>query len=80
METKDIGWAVDQMKHHVGQGRVRRSGWNGKGMWIELATEFDTAGTTCRPSFIVMKTAQGGWVPWVASQTDILATDWEIAA
>lgn len=26
--------------------------------------------------FIVMKTADGHVVPWLASQTDVLATDW----
>lgn len=29
--------------------------------------------------YIYMTTEQGDLVPWVASQTDILATDWEIA-
>ena len=28
--------------------------------------------------FIGMKTADGGFVPWLASQTDILAEDWQI--
>jgi hypothetical protein len=25
----------------------------------------------------MMRTAQGDFVPWLASQTDILASDWE---
>ena len=28
----DIGWAVNEL--HNGR-RVRREGWNGKGMWLE---------------------------------------------
>ena len=28
--------------------------------------------------FIVMRTVQGEFVPWLASQTDILAMDWHI--
>jgi hypothetical protein len=28
--------------------------------------------------YIAMKTAQNDVVPWVASQTDVLAEDWEI--
>lgn len=27
--------------------------------------------------YIFMSTAQGDLVPWLASQTDILATDWQ---
>jgi len=26
-----------------------------------------------------MKTAQGEFVPWLASQTDLLADDWQVA-
>jgi hypothetical protein len=37
MATHDIGWAVKQM--HDGQ-KVRRFGWNGKGMFIVLMTRF----------------------------------------
>lgn len=32
-ESHDIGWAVAQLKDGR---RVRRAGWNGKGMWIVL--------------------------------------------
>lgn len=62
-------------------GRVAREGWNGKGMWLELASQgtyLDALGFHQPISlpFIVMRTAQGDFVPWLASQTDILATDW----
>lgn len=33
MENRDFGWALKQLK--AGK-RVRREGWNGKGMWIAL--------------------------------------------
>lgn len=33
MGTHDIGWAVDAMRSGY---KVRRAGWNGKGMWIVL--------------------------------------------
>lgn len=35
MSGNGIGWAVEQMRHGK---MVRRSGWNGKGMWIALST------------------------------------------
>ena len=28
--------------------------------------------------WVGMKTADGGFVPWLASQTDVLAEDWQI--
>lgn len=62
--------------------RVAREGWNGKGMWLEMAkggTYRDHSDMTQPLSlpFIVMFTANGELVPWLASQTDILANDWE---
>lgn len=60
--------------------RVARRGWNGKGMWLELVREWESqlhCGYELAP-FIGMKTADDKFVPWLASQTDILAEDWEI--
>lgn len=31
-------------------------------------------------SYLMMRTADGEFVPWVASQTDLLAEDWEVVA
>ena len=55
---------------------VRRTGWNGKGMYISLQTP-DASSKMTLP-YIYMRTVQGDLVPWLASQTDILAEDWEI--
>ncbi len=54
--------------------RVARRGWNGKGMWLAIQTP-DAHSKMTLP-YIYMSTAQGDLVPWLASQTDILATDW----
>lgn len=73
---------------------VSRSGWNGKGMWLTLVksvteSEYyephylvvggkpEVASYTLLP-WIGMKTADNGFVPWLASQTDLLAEDWGI--
>ena len=56
--------------------RVARSGWNGKGMWIALQVP-DEHSKMRRP-YIYMSDAQGLLVPWLASQTDMLAEDWEV--
>ena len=84
-----IGWAVKMMQDGL---RVCRAGWNGKGMWIGLipgdqwglgsgqnAYDYGAAGPGMLLPWIGMRTAQGTFVPWLCSQTDLLATDWEIA-
>jgi hypothetical protein len=58
--------------------RVSRTGWNGKGMWLELQVPDDHSKMTL--PYIYMKTAQDDLVPWLASQTDVLAEDWGIVA
>jgi hypothetical protein len=73
--------------------RVSRKGWNGKGMFLFLVagSNFtvnrepllsimgEGAKVTYRPH-IDMKDAEGKIVPWLASQTDILADDWGIVS
>jgi hypothetical protein len=70
---------------------VTREGWNGKGMFVYLvgagnyppATDvakwaFDGGLVPYRP-YLAMKTVDNEVVPWVASQTDLLADDWFVA-
>lgn len=66
--------------------KVARSGWNGKGMYLiyfsPVAHGFADAFEVCgevKPllPFIIMKTANDMYVPWLASQSDVLADDWE---
>lgn len=56
--------------------KVSRSGWNGKNMW--LAIQVPDAHSKMTLPYIYMSTAQGDLVPWLASQTDILAVDWGV--
>lgn len=82
----DFSQALIHLK--VGK-RVRRRGWNGKGMSLFLVpgSQFKVnrspllgiypEGTEIRyQPHIDMKTADGSVVPWLASQSDILAEDW----
>lgn len=57
--------------------RVCRTGWNGKGQYLMLQVP-DTHSKMTLP-YIYITTVDGSLVPWLASQTDILATDWQIA-
>lgn len=89
MHPADFGWALDQLR--AGH-RVARDGWNGKNMFIVLQKGYPDGipinrntseatglpeGTVCKfLPYIMMKTAGGEFVPWLASQTDVLANDW----
>jgi DNA-binding beta-propeller fold protein YncE len=85
-----FGQAIEALK--VGQ-KVARAGWNGKGMFLyyvpaaEYPASRNTLGTMVGffpndmvpyGAYIAMKTAQNNVVPWLASQTDVLAEDWSI--
>lgn len=66
---------------------VYRHGWNGKGMFLYLvpAASYPSQTEVAKKQFgetvpyqayIAMKTVDGTVVPWLASQTDMLAFDW----
>ena len=72
MGETDFGWAINCLKKGW---QMQRAGWNGKGMYIELQVP-DFNSKMSLP-YIFMKTADENKVPWLASQTDMLATDWQ---
>lgn len=62
-----------------------RKGWNGKGIFIALQTPDKYSKMTCPYIYIdttglqtTNSNAPKGRVPWLASQTDMLATDWYV--
>lgn len=67
----DFGEALELLKDGE---KVTRKGWNGNGMHIELQTP--DAYSKMRRPYIFMSPVDGAFVPWVASQTDLLAEDW----
>lgn len=73
-------FAFGQAIHYLKGGRkVARQGWNGKGMWlvhVSAAAWSANVGVSAKLPFIAMKTADDRIVPWLASQTDMLAADW----
>ena len=64
--------------------KVSRKGWNGKGLWIELQPVDENSKMTMPYLFINYpddaKNTPGARVPWLASQTDILSEDWNVAS
>lgn len=57
--------------------RIARLGWNGKGQFLELQKPDEDSKMTL--PYIYITTVDGNRVPWLASQTDLLTEDWEIA-
>ena len=69
-----FGWAIQRMKEGA---KISRRGWNGKGMYLQLQVPDKHSKMTL--PYIYMATAQGDFVPWLASQTDMLMEDWKEA-
>lgn len=82
----DFGDAIRALKSGA---KVAREGWNGKGMFLyhvgagnypakaEVAKkEWGEDALVPYQPYLAMKTVQGTVVPWLASQTDMLAEDW----
>lgn len=87
-DNMTFGIAIEMLKKGF---RVARKGWNGKGMFLYYvpvgayapctkiaASLVNENGLVEYGAYIAMKTAQGNVIPWLASQTDMLAEDWVI--
>lgn len=89
-DAMSFGLAIEALKKGH---KVARRGWNGKGMFLyyvpaaSYPAQRNALGTMVGVfpddmvpycAYIAMKTAQDNVVPWLASQTDCLAEDWEI--
>lgn len=72
--TFDFGHALTELRHGH---RVTRQGWNGKDMWVALQVPDEHS--KMRRSYLYMRPVDGDLVPWVASQSDLLAGDWRLA-
>ena len=69
----DIGQAVNRLRSG---DKIARAGWNGKGQYVELQVPDEDSKMTL--PYVFIHTVQGDLVPWLCSQTDLLANDWEI--
>lgn len=86
-----FGVAIEAAKKGA---KITRRGWNGKGMWVVYRTGYpdgipcnkNTAEAVGIPEgslfkvrpYLQMKCVDGSFQMWLASQSDILADDWEI--
>ena len=79
----DFGKAIKLLKEGK---RVQRQGWNGKGQYIELATNISYKNTNAEVvnaehdaignKAIAFVGTSGVQLGWLASQADMLAEDW----
>jgi hypothetical protein len=90
-ENMTFGQAIEAAKKGF---RIARIGWNGKDMYLFHNPSSDVVVSAGRPlasavpvgtpvhmsPYLMMKTADQEFtcVPWLASQTDVLANDWMI--
>lgn len=81
-EEFSFGGALEALKNG---GRVYRRGWNGKGIFLELQTPDENSKMTAPYIYINSvglitgnSEAPKVIIPWLASQTDMLADDWEV--
>lgn len=85
IEKMNFGQAIEALKNGL---KVARNGWNGKGLHLELQVPDENSKMTLPyiyiqyPTFPASETAPNNHlnarVPWLASQTDVLAEDWLI--
>lgn len=78
-ELLNFGDALNLLKQGA---KVARCGWNGKGLWLELQVP-DAHSKMTLPYIYInypqdAQNTPGARVPWLASQTDMLAEDWVI--
>jgi hypothetical protein len=78
----NFGQALENLKTGA---KVARKGWNGKGIFIELQVPDEHSKMTSPYIFIDTTGLQTentdapkSRVPWLASQTDMLAEDWAV--
>jgi hypothetical protein len=70
----DFGQALVELR--AGH-RVTRDGWNGAGQYIALQVPDERS--KMKKPYLYISPVDGEFVPWLASQTDLLAEDWREA-
>lgn len=86
---------AEALRHCKAGQKITRRGWNGQGMFVVFQKGYpdgipinsNTAlatgiaeGTVRRfRPYLMLHCADGSFVPWLASQTDLLEDDWTIS-
>lgn len=73
MEEQDFSWALKQVK--AGK-KIQRDGWNGKGLTVQA--QYPDGQSKMTLAYLYIEYPDGKRCPWLASQTDIMADDWNV--
>jgi hypothetical protein len=91
-EPTPAGFSFSEALEMIKQGAaMARTGWNGSGMFIYLVQpgDYPAASLVAKAhwgaealvpygAYLAIKSVNGQVVPWLASQTDLLNSDWEL--
>jgi len=72
MGKSDFSWALKQVKDGLA---IQRAGWNGKGLKVRAQLPDEHSKMTL--PYLYIEYPDGKLCPWHASQTDIMAEDWD---
>jgi hypothetical protein len=81
IDAMTFGLAIEAIKKGL---HVQRKGWSGKNMWLVLVkssnytVDYVRSGSCEICPWIGVKTADDKFIPWLASQSDMLAEDWQV--
>ena len=73
-ESKNLTFSTALLLLKEGK-HLRRAGWNGKGQYVALQTPDEHSKMRLPYAYLVNVTGQP--VPWVPSQGDLFAEDWQ---
>ena len=76
-EKTNFGEVLKYLKVRPLMNTAFREGWNGKGQYIALQVPDENSKMSL--PYIYLSTPDGKLVPWLASQTDVLGEDWDLA-
>lgn len=57
-------------------GAISRDGWNGKGLLVKA--QFPDENSKMNLPYLYIEYPDGRRCPWLASQTDLMADDWNL--
>lgn len=67
---------ADALHEAFNGNTISRSGWNGKGQWVGV--QYPDSNSKMDEPYLYLCNTSGKLVPWVPSQGDLFAGDWDI--
>lgn len=74
-ETRGLTFSIALTRVKQGAS-IQRVGWNGKGLLVKA--QFPDLNSKMTLPYLYIEYPDGKRCPWLASQTDIMAEDWDV--